>query len=521
MRGSLTVFAAMSMMLIAAFLFALLEASRMTQLRQMAAINTESVLESVFAAYEVPMWENYQLLVFDSGRTSTKDAFVDWQAYALALGKENFSAGRFLKSTNLLQLRMERVDFENYVLLTDWQGKAYCAAVAAYMQNNLAEEAVKELCRLYQSEEETGFSGMDTKSLVDQASAALEQAKHEEEERKKAEELARKRASHQKKGQAEQPPLKEQKQPVAQEKSKIPVPEENPLDIARQIWTKGPVALIVENPSELSEKKLLLDSTVSHRKLSKGTAGETYQEEWQDRVLLAQYLRTRFGDYKNPNNGGFLAYEKEYLLAGKGSDLENLKSVLGDLLQVREAVNLAYLVTDAAKMTFSLELATNLAGASANPVVIAAVQVGILCAWALVESILELRALCAGDKVPLVKSTGQWNTDLLHLGAILANGMKARNCPQGVDYETCLATMLLTKDCGAICLHAMDLQELAIRNMENYGSFRMDHMVLEAEMTATYRYHSAFMGMEKLTKYKRRSFRIENQAAYSYRKAGV
>ena len=53
-RGSMTVFAALSIMLVASFLFVLLEAAHQQQLHRVAQMNTSLVVESVFSNYCSP-----------------------------------------------------------------------------------------------------------------------------------------------------------------------------------------------------------------------------------------------------------------------------------------------------------------------------------------------------------------------------------------------------------------------------------------------------------------------------------
>ena len=73
-KGSITVFAALSMLLVASFLFALLEGARVQGLNTCAELVSEVGITSVCAEYQSPLWEEYRLLFFDG-----------------AYGTENFS----------------------------------------------------------------------------------------------------------------------------------------------------------------------------------------------------------------------------------------------------------------------------------------------------------------------------------------------------------------------------------------------------------------------------------------------
>ena len=96
------------------------------------------------------------------------------------------------------------------------------------------------------------------------------------------------------------------------------------------------------------------------------------------------------------------------MLAGKGSDKENLESVIKRLLFVREAANITHILGDGDKRAKTLGMAEALAGFTGNPAVVRLVQTGVIAAWAYVESILDIRALLAGDRVALLKNGDEW-----------------------------------------------------------------------------------------------------------------
>ena len=64
-KGSLSVFSAISFMLIAQFLFVVLEASRYEEMKKVTEIQSRAQVESLFAEYCIPLWEQYHLLACD------------------------------------------------------------------------------------------------------------------------------------------------------------------------------------------------------------------------------------------------------------------------------------------------------------------------------------------------------------------------------------------------------------------------------------------------------------------------
>lgn len=51
---------------------------------------------------------------------------------------------------------------------------------------------------------------------------------------------------------------------------------------------------------------------------------------------------------------------------------------------------------------------------------------GILAAWAFCESVLDLRALLDGDKIPLIKSDTSWTSSLYGMTSMLTGQVKAK-----------------------------------------------------------------------------------------------
>lgn len=55
-------FVALSIMLVAQLIFILLESARNIEFYKVLQMNTDSVVESMFAEYVSPLWENYRIL---------------------------------------------------------------------------------------------------------------------------------------------------------------------------------------------------------------------------------------------------------------------------------------------------------------------------------------------------------------------------------------------------------------------------------------------------------------------------
>ena len=525
-RGSMTVFAALSIMLVASFLFVLLEAAHQQQLRRVAQMNTSLVVESVFSNYCSPLWEKYQILALDNGMTEEQEPFVSWEYYAADLSKESLSQSGFMRGTNHLRMNTKCAEFVAYRMLTDEDGRAYIKTISDYMRNTIGQQAIEKLAAEYQQ-----LSGMDISDKPDDTALAgadnaiaearrleEEKAKKEEEERKKAQEAAKKAKATKK---ADKKAEKKAKKKAGTEAGERAIePAENPLEIIKNLWHQGTLSLVLKDAKAVSNMKEDWSDAVSKREKYTGIGLETIQTDATDTLLFTEYLLDHFACYTSGDAAGTLAYELEYLLCGNEQDQSNLSETVQRLLAVREAANLAYLAADASKQELAYSVALSLAGVTANPGIIYAVKCGLLAAWALAESVLDVRALLSGDKIAIIKNSAQWTSDLLHLGSVFSSFGTATNCQNGLSYQRYLGFLLMMQ-AQKVSYRAMNIQEHVIRSKEGFEDFCMDHLVIDAEIAMNYSSHTIFTGMEQLTRNKKRAFTIPVQQSFSYRKAGV
>ena len=95
--GSITVFAALSIMLIAAVLFTFVEAGRTVQLKRVAKRNADSAMESMFARYQIPLWEKYHLLGLDGSNEMGQLALSEQEIFIKDIAEKNVKNSQILK----------------------------------------------------------------------------------------------------------------------------------------------------------------------------------------------------------------------------------------------------------------------------------------------------------------------------------------------------------------------------------------------------------------------------------------
>ena len=182
MRGSITIFATMLLMLVSQFLFTVLEAGRNLTLTNIACMNSEAVAESVFAQYCRPLWDEYHLLAYDAGSDAMGNVDIEnVKSYMKKLTTDNFkisdsgafAGGTIVNGTSMLRLSMDELESMKYVLMTDDGGEVYTNAVVSYMKKNIGYETVKNLYSQYSSLNENKSAGEYDDSKIDSALNAL------------------------------------------------------------------------------------------------------------------------------------------------------------------------------------------------------------------------------------------------------------------------------------------------------------------------------------------------------------
>lgn len=507
-RGSITIFAALSIMLVAQLLFTLLESARNMEFYRVLQSNTDSVLESMFADYASPLWEDYRILGVTAADSSGRFSLNNREAMLRSISKFNLeSPGGFsgLTGSNLLTADVEDVVFDEYLLLTDQQGRVFQAAAASYMKQNLLYEAAKSVYSGFESVQQVREDYGDADVSIGDALSALE-CMQEDESNTPA--PTRKAASA--------PAPAKEAASVPAERGSSAEPEENLLTTVVETKKTGILSLVLPEGDEVSGAQIRLEKTVSHRTLQQGTSTQSIVDDWYDRVLLNQYLVRYLSNYTDSGNRRGLHYELEYLIGGKGEDAANLKLVVTEILAIREALNLASLAASPQKQSEALALAMLLAGATANPVIVEAVKYGILAAWAYAESVLDVRTLLQGGKIAVLKSETDWTSNLSAVPALLSGWSQAKSSERGISYRDYLSLLLFFHSGERLSMRAMDVQEAAIRQKPGYESFRMDCLVCGTKLHAVYEYVPVFLGFVPLLRSGTDRIRIPRSAQYTY-----
>uniref|UniRef100_UPI004055BDB7 DUF5702 domain-containing protein n=1 Tax=Agathobacter sp. TaxID=2021311 RepID=UPI004055BDB7 len=446
----------LSLVLVVSFLLVLLEAARIRSMDYIAKEQTELAVMNTFAKYDTALWKKYRCL----GRSlSGLEGDII----------KNASAGNEEEALSLLNFAVSEIDDLKYTLFTDGEGSLFIKSVSNYMKQNMLLEGVQSLYSGYESLKGLMEGSRMDASNMDKALEVLKNIEASEQNLQKNE--------------------TGKKEEVKQETEKT----ENPIQKIKELQKKGILELVIKDTSNISEAVLDIKNTVSNRELQKGTLEIVQKTDWVDRVLFQQYLADSLGSYQDVKNSHVFSYELEYLIGKKESDMENLKASVKQLLLVRQAANLLYLCSDAQKMQAAQACALGLAAVGVPPIITEILKMGILTAWAYGESILDVRALLSGRKIPLIKNAMLWTLELDEIGNLIGEFRMAKGSENGISYENYLKLLLFFEEEETLALKAMDLIEASIQ--QDKDDFYLDDMVIGTEFQIKYTYDVLFLSV--------------------------
>lgn len=205
-------------------------------------------------------------------------------------------------------------------------------------------------------------------------------------------------------------------------------------------------------------------------------------------ALFNLYIGDYFESFADNDGQGLLDYELEYILCGKSSDKENLTSAIGYIAGIRLGCNLAYIYTDSGRKQEAYNIAFAALGFTGIMPVVKALEYVILAAWAIGETIVDLKLLLRGDKVPLIKRKEDWRLDLQQL---IEGSLDVENCDsenketQGLNYNQYLSCALLLTDSQSKAFRTMAAVEMYMIGT-GVDNFRLRNYIYGLDITVTY-----------------------------------
>lgn len=248
--------------------------------------------------------------------------------------------------------------------------------------------------------------------------------------------------------------------------------------VADGLWKKpgkGVLALVTDEQTDLSAKHLELTGLYSDRKeqgiLSTGNLAAQDSEGIFERFLFREYIVRSFGNYLHGKEDGALSYQTEFVIAGKDSDIANLKSVVNRIFLIRGAANTLYLLNNEEKKAQVEAAASLVALLCKQPKSKDVIQALIVNIWASAESIYDVKTLLQGGEVPLLKDDDSWHYSLEQ---VFGGGEEQEEDSGGLSYEDYLRILLMFEGNEKVTDRTMDMVEAEIRFTPRNSFFRLD-----------------------------------------------
>lgn len=483
-KGAITVFFSLISVLFLALICTSIESARVQGARAQTANITDMGNYSVFGEYEKKLLEDYEIFAVDAAY-GTGDFSID---------RVNDRLKGFLEKNTQVsadglaglcfdpwRLRMENSRITEYALLTDQGGEAFYQQAVAYMKETAVTGMVSRLYTYYQDAVQAQQRQREYETNQNASEREMQNLEQQEEQ-------IRQQQAQESGGELV----------VLENSPPEEVRRENPLEMLNRLRKKSILEIVCPS-SEISDKKVTKKDLASKRSGQKGSLElKKHHSGLTCDLLFREYLLDHFPDYLSGESSGKLDYQIEYIIAGKKSDEANLKSVVRRLLLLREGLNYFYCAKDPAMNGEAGSLAAALIGWTGVPALVSVLKHALLLGWAYGESLMDVRTLLDGGKIPLAKSAGTWAVTLENLGrldTLLEQGGSSRK--EGIAYQGYLRILLNLQSVSVQKKRGLDLVELNLQAASGLSNFRADYCIVGMRERTEWTIDPVFMGVPK------------------------
>lgn len=448
-RGSMTITMCLVFSILLSLLLSGIRLARIEAGKVQAISAADTGIYSIFAQYDKDLLDTYDLFYLDAGYGSA-------QINTSLIIRQMESFMKPTLETGLTRCQIQSCAITGYVLSTDKNARSFQGQVCRFVKNQLGTQAVSSL-----------------KQFLEQTDSTI---KNQEEQKKQG-----------------LPPM-EFDVTEAEEHPPAFTETNNPVAIIKKLRELGILGLVLPSNCQVSQKEISLTDTLSHRTLQKGMGTLQSQNNDSNKFLMQTYLMDKLGTYSNEKDGHALSYEAEYILGGRSSDEENLKLTVSRLITLREAANCVYLYTNPQKREEAAMAAAALCSLLLFPEGTAIAEALIIAGWAYAESLLDVRQLMLGGRIPITKSSDTWQLNLSQIGQIFSLLQSDTiHSHSGLTYQNYLHLLLYSSSMQTQTFRCMDLIEQNIRKLPGRSAFAMDSCLESLEV------ETLFLGPEHQT----------------------
>lgn len=484
-RGSITVFLSLIAALFLALICTVLESIRMEGTKVRGAACMDLALFSIFGEYERDLLSEYHVLFFDGSYGTGNLSKEKMEARLKFFLSQNADVRDKGSKIDWFRIQNIQTDVKEYFLATDEGGKAFLNQALLFME------------------------GLEK---TEQRDHVIEEAKQIQ---KKMQILNQK---------------EEQLRNLWEGISAKEILAFDPVLWLDTYQEKNVLDQVIPSSFSISEQEISELEKVSERSKNKGKM-EISDRKNKGKEIFKNYLFLTFGNALDQKERKGLLYEIEYILGGYKSDRQNLKSVCGELLNIRWADNFSWIIQDQGKRKeaekiirdrrkksetekkkeekkeekaeIEKEIQKDDAGKEKKLEKVDEITTEmILLLWAYQESLNDVKKLLSGGSVPFQKRSQDWEVQSIELWKP-DNSIKTQKTEEGWDYEDYLWLLLEMKQILNLPMKVLDLIEWEMKSREGTEYFRADCCVggMAAEAfwqtePVFFRIASAFSGVQ-------------------------
>lgn len=455
-KGEITVYLSLCFTIILSLLFAVVESATDRAMRMRTENAMDMGMQSVFAEFSRQLLEKYDLYFIDSAYGADKgnefyvgEQLKDYMSYNLNPYKKQL----IINGKDLFGLKVNDVKINVFSLATDNNAKVYKRQAIQAVKDRFGASIIGDLDKNSKDYKASGIIGYDVDSK-------------REENRNKMHSMVSK----------------------AKDEDGNRIHFDDPTKKIEQ--NRAGILSLIFSGEEISNENIDNSSLASNRSLAIGDGIVECSDNLDsitNNLLFTEYLGWKFGCYTDTKDNKGIKYELEYILKNKTSDIENLKSVVKDLLVLREAANVIYLFNDSAKREEARAVAIAISVLLLMPELEEVLTNVILFSWGFAESCVDIKTLLDGGKVPIMKNSGSWVLPLsqaLVFKAHLKDGMAKS---QGLDYKTYLKLFMVIENSDKKVWRSLDMIEKNIKASKGNSNFKIDNCIeyMDAEVAVS------------------------------------
>ncbi len=438
-KASITIFLSLLTILFIGFIMAMTEHARIVGLRQRLTSATDSAMDSLFSMYDRDLLDEFDLLLLNEANLKDNREPKDVVESYLTMNLDSKPDHLFL-SGNLYKGKNVSVEIENTVSVIENEGELFARSVLEFMKYRTLGIAVEKV----QEQLEDLKKGEDAKTEAQQG--------QDQEQESVKEQLAKKTEEE-----------KEQYEDVL---------EESWLDKIEKLKRDGWLNFVLPFDQAASGYAVTSTDLPSKWRTVNFTWYHSAISEMEESFLFTEYLLEHCRCFTSGEKTKGMAYELEYVLNGKTSDKENVKSTVNALLLMREGLNLFSALKDSALSSQAQAAATALVGWTGIYPAVKLTQFAMLAGWSFAEAIVDVRTLLSGGRIPIIKNAESWTLSLSQIADFLDGDLFLTAKEQdGLMYDDYLRLLLYTQGRSDRRYYTMDVIQLRMR--ETNSEFSM------------------------------------------------